>query len=212
MTAPTVQLMFSSRTNKSRAEKFEGHILQAFESVLGSPVILEISSKSSFNATSNQAPCFCSFDSASSKAIKKPHSKKKQNSLYSVSDDFKRTFSEANVLRKIGSNRPRRMGVGPHIMKEDEIIEAGPPEQKNKSLGKQKIVRAWEEASTSQHHANLGSSSGWKEIEQKQKKSLVRGKVSLAHVLQQAEDCSHHGGWSRCKAMSIAKKLEQENL
>ncbi|KAG6475764.1 hypothetical protein ZIOFF_064993 [Zingiber officinale] len=210
--APTVQLIFSSRTNKSRAEKFEGYILQAFESVLGSPVTLEMSSKSSFNATSNQAACFCSFDSASSKAIKKPHSMKKQNSLYSVSDDLKGKFTEANVLRKIGSNRPRWLGAGPHIMKEGEIIEAGSPELRNKSLGMQKIVCAREEASTSQHHANLSSSSEWKEIEHKQIKSLVRGKVSLAHVLQQAEDCSHQGGRSRCKAMSIAKKLEQENL
>lgn len=208
-----MQLIFSSRTKKSRAEKFEGHILQAFESVLGSPVTLKMSSKSSFNATSNQAAaCFCSFDSASSEAIKKPHSMKKQNSLYSVSDDLKGKFTEANVLRKIGSDRPRWLGAGLHIMKEDEIIEAGPPEQRNKSLGMQKIVRAREEASTSQHHANLGSSSEWKEIEQKQIKSLVRGKVSLAHVLQHAEDCYHHGGLSRCKAMSMAKKLEQENL
>ncbi|KAK9267327.1 hypothetical protein L1049_009751 [Liquidambar formosana] len=40
--APTVQLMFSSQMTKSKAEKFKGHILQAFESVLGSPVTVEI--------------------------------------------------------------------------------------------------------------------------------------------------------------------------
>ncbi|KAI4304424.1 hypothetical protein MLD38_039938 [Melastoma candidum] len=42
--------------------------------------------------------------------------------------------------------------------------------------------------------------------------SIVRGKVSLAHVIQQAEGCSQHGVWSRQKAISIAEKLEQENL
>ncbi|KAL8045703.1 hypothetical protein ABFX02_08G131600 [Erythranthe guttata] len=42
--------------------------------------------------------------------------------------------------------------------------------------------------------------------------SLVRSKVSLAHVIQQAEGCSQHNGWSKRKAVSIAEKLEQENL
>lgn len=42
--------------------------------------------------------------------------------------------------------------------------------------------------------------------------SIVRGKVSLAHVIQQAEGCSQHSSWSRRKAVSIAEKLEQENL
>ncbi|KAI4368115.1 hypothetical protein MLD38_016711 [Melastoma candidum] len=42
--------------------------------------------------------------------------------------------------------------------------------------------------------------------------SIVRGKVSLAHVIQQAEGNSQHGVWSRRKAVSIAEKLEQENL
>ena len=42
--------------------------------------------------------------------------------------------------------------------------------------------------------------------------SLVRGKVSLAHVIQQAEGCSQRNGWSQRKAVSIAEKLEQDNL
>ncbi|OWM91633.1 hypothetical protein CDL15_Pgr020303 [Punica granatum] len=42
--------------------------------------------------------------------------------------------------------------------------------------------------------------------------SIVRGKVSLAHVIQQAEECSQRNSWSKRKAVSIAEKLEQENL
>jgi len=40
-TTPIVQLMFSSQLTKSTAEKFRGHILQAFEFVLGSFIIIE---------------------------------------------------------------------------------------------------------------------------------------------------------------------------
>ncbi|KAJ0448570.1 putative DNA-directed DNA polymerase [Helianthus annuus] len=46
--------------------------------------------------------------------------------------------------------------------------------------------------------------------EQSQSQSLVRGKVSLADVIQHAE--SKRNGWSTRKAVSIAEKLEQENL
>ena len=48
--------------------------------------------------------------------------------------------------------------------------------------------------------------------EQNRCRSIVRSKVSLAHVIQQAEGCSQHGVWSKRKAVSIAEKLEQENL
>ncbi|AEE84094.1 AAA-type ATPase family protein [Arabidopsis thaliana] len=47
---------------------------------------------------------------------------------------------------------------------------------------------------------------------QNQSQSIVRGKVSLAHVIQQADGCSLQNGWSKRKAVSIAEKLEQENL
>lgn len=38
--------------------------------------------------------------------------------------------------------------------------------------------------------------------------SLVKGKVSLAQVINRVEA----GGWSRQKAISIAEKLEKQNL
>ncbi|KAI8567949.1 hypothetical protein RHMOL_Rhmol02G0160800 [Rhododendron molle] len=44
--APTVRLTFSSHLTKSKAEKYTAHILQAFESVLGSPVTIEIKCES----------------------------------------------------------------------------------------------------------------------------------------------------------------------
>ncbi|CAN8231422.1 unnamed protein product [Cochlearia groenlandica] len=50
------------------------------------------------------------------------------------------------------------------------------------------------------------------EASQNQNKSIVRGKVSLAHVIQQAEGSSLQNSRSKRNAMSIAEKLEQENL
>lgn len=49
--------------------------------------------------------------------------------------------------------------------------------------------------------------------EQNPCRTLVKSKVSLAHVIQHAEGCSQHNiGWSKRKAVSIAEKLEQDNL
>ncbi|XP_052107711.1 protein STICHEL-like 3 [Arachis duranensis] len=44
--------MFSSQMTKSTAEKFTGHILQAFESVLGTSVTIEIRCESTRDAGS----------------------------------------------------------------------------------------------------------------------------------------------------------------
>ncbi|KAM0008263.1 hypothetical protein Hdeb2414_s0008g00293911 [Helianthus debilis subsp. tardiflorus] len=62
------------------------------------------------------------------------------------------------------------------------------------------------------HNDNKNSSVGLQRRlgEQSQSRSLVRGKVSLADVIQHAE--SKRNGWSTRKAVSIAEKLEQENL
>jgi hypothetical protein len=43
-------------------------------------------------------------------------------------------------------------------------------------------------------------------------KDIARGRVSLVHVINQAEASSQQVGWSRHKAVSIAEKLEQDNL
>lgn len=43
-------------------------------------------------------------------------------------------------------------------------------------------------------------------------RSLVRSKVSLGHVSQDAQGCAHQNGWLACNSVSIAEELEQENL
>lgn len=61
------------------------------------------------------------------------------------------------------------------------------------------------EATSSQHHR--------REIgKPHQTRSLVRGKVSLAQIIQQSKGSIRQNGWSRYKPISIAEKLELENL
>ncbi|WOL11130.1 hypothetical protein Cni_G19891 [Canna indica] len=211
--APTVQLIFNSNTNKRRAENFRGKILQAFESVFASSVTLEIRCKSSNAISDVQDASLLSGESGSSKTTRKQQSVKKQKSVYSGTEDLTGKLEEF-VLGKNVSNQARWLHAGPHVMTEDEIIEEGTHEHEltNQTIGSgKKVESAWEEASTSQHHAKLVPSSE-KENEKNQRKSLVRGKVSLAHVIQRAEGCSRQDGWSRRKAMSISEKLEEENL
>ncbi|CAK8530767.1 unnamed protein product [Lathyrus sativus] len=153
--APTVQLMFNSQLSKSTAEKFTGHILQAFEAVLGSSVTIEIRCESNKDA---DLPLV----------------------LPATNDGS----SQIRDLIEIGTEKRRG-----EIVEEEE--EASHMEHKN--------IR---QVSTSQKTPIVMSHS--------QSRSLVRSKVSLAHVIQQAE--SQRSGWSKRKAVSIAEKLEQENL
>ncbi|KAF7840352.1 protein STICHEL-like 3 [Senna tora] len=148
--APTVQLLTSSQLTKSTAEKFRGHILQAFESVLGSSVTLEIRSESNKDAGSGfQLPLILPAVRESSAQIRDSSAESKNNE------------QQADVNKKpiVTSHLERR-----------------------------------------------------KLREQNPNRSIVRSKVSLAHVIQQAEGRSQRNGWSKRKAVSIAEKLEQENL
>ncbi|KFK31528.1 hypothetical protein AALP_AA6G124300 [Arabis alpina] len=69
-----------------------------------------------------------------------------------------------------------------------EIIEVGDESESTMSRARRKHLEA--------------------SLNQNQSQSIVRGKVSLAQVIKQAEG----NGWSKSKAVSIANKLEQENL
>ncbi|KAI9127110.1 hypothetical protein K1719_001669 [Acacia pycnantha] len=155
--APTVQLMTSSQQTKSTTEKFRGHILQAFESVLGSPVTLEIRFESNRDAGSgSQLPLIL-------------------------------------PATKDGCSVEKKMS---------EIVEeeaASPKDHKNNEQHNKKPM-----VTSHLERRRLR--------EQGQSRSIVKSKVSLAHVIQQAEGHSQRSGWSKRKAVSIAEKLEQENL
>lgn len=154
--APTVQLMFSSPQTRSKAEKLRAYILQAFESVLGSPVTIEI----------------------------RGESQKDLRSRVHASQD--RGHSGTSEIVELTSS-PREQKFGEHV-------DIHRPSDKRGTQGARAI--------------ETGTESG-RFGEQNQCRSLVRGKVSLAHVIQQAEGST---SWTKRKAVSIAEKLEQENL
>ncbi|CAN1166901.1 Protein STICHEL-like 3 [Linum perenne] len=152
-TEPTVQLMFSSQLTKSKAEKFMTYILRAFESVLGSPVMIEIRSET--NSKGRHRP------------FALPASK--NGSLQVARDRDSRPEESRDAGR-------------------DEIVE----------------VPA--------HERRSSSATGTRNGELNQCRSLVKGKVSLAHVIQQVEGFTQPDRWSRRKALTIAEKIERENL
>ncbi|KAL0727547.1 hypothetical protein Bca4012_023640 [Brassica carinata] len=161
--APTVHLMFSSPLTKSTAEKFRGHIMQAFEAVLESPVTIEIR-------------CETKRDS------------RQRSSLALVGQDHNMNGSaRSEIVEVIESNGQRR--------RQQQSQE----EERTERVGSSALARA------RRKHMEASQS-------QSQSQSIVRGKVSLAHVIQQADGCTLQNSWSKRKAMSIAEKLEQENL
>ncbi|KAG8385396.1 hypothetical protein BUALT_Bualt03G0038700 [Buddleja alternifolia] len=165
-TAPSVQLLFNSQVAKSKAEKFRLHILQAFESVLRSPVAIEIRCESRKDVETR--PILLPASKGPSLSDVNP---------VSLTNDGTPMTGHSDI-RRIKNRDTSSGGVT-----RSEIVEiaASPSDQRN--LG--------------DSNPNL---------------SLVRRKVSLAHVIQQADRCSEYSGWSKRKAVSIAEKLEQENL
>ncbi|CAK7350372.1 unnamed protein product [Dovyalis caffra] len=194
--APTVQLIFSSHFTKLKAEKFRAHILQAFESVLGSPVTIEIRCDSNKEKSAGfHAPLILpAFKNGSSQMAIDP---------------------EPNS----GSRMPR---TGDSLEGRSEIVEipASPRNYEGNEPANHNIVSS----RRGLRHTRAGESVSNKKPtmgsvverripgEPSQCKSIVRSKVSLAHVIQQAEGCTQQAGWSKHKAVSIAEKLEQENL
>lgn len=223
--APTVQLLFSSHVSKSKAEKFRGQILQAFESVLCSSVILEIRCESKKDVRPDvQVPLVLPVSENGSSQMTMMHkSITNQRPLCPGSESFIRRLPKENGIKGIGFSQARRLHSDPLERAKGEIVETVASPQENEhndltdnttELKKKGLGSVWVEgSSSSQHHGNLVPLAERREgEEQLRRQSLVRSKVSLAHVIQQAEGCAQRGVWSRRKAMSIAEKLEQENL
>ncbi|XLT13966.1 hypothetical protein HN51_059656 [Arachis hypogaea] len=174
--APTVQLMFSSQMTKSTAEKFTGHILQAFEFVLGTSVTIEIRCESTRDAGS---------------AVQLPLT-------LPATDDSSSHIRELSGVN-VGVARAHPRG---------EIIEeaASPSEHKNDAQQVDAHATSYRsvegssigQASASQRNPIVKSHLDCRKLrEQGQSKSIVKSKVSLAHVIQQAK--SQRSGWSKCK-------------
>ncbi|KAL6614572.1 hypothetical protein ACP70R_036842 [Stipagrostis hirtigluma subsp. patula] len=221
-TAPTVQLVFSSRVNKSKAENYRGQILQAFESVLRSTIILEIRYESKNDARAGHAPSVFPHPENDSSNTTLRRSFTKHSPLSSGGENLIRRLKKDSVVKGASSSKTRWMQSDPHILTEGEIIEVGPSHMHRHDQTDNGVLdtnerrrhNAWEEEalSSSPDQERMINQRGRNGNRQRRQNSIVKGKVSLAHVIGRAEACSQRGGWSRRKAMSIAEKLEQENL
>ncbi|KAE9598942.1 hypothetical protein Lal_00022641 [Lupinus albus] len=192
--APTVQLMFSSQLTKSTAEKFTGHILQAFESVIGSSITIEIRCETNKYACAVQQPlilpginnCSSQIRDSNGDAIQDHPSltdsvdKRKGEIVEEAASPVQHRNDEHQIDAHTASYRsPGGTGIGlASVSQKEPIVKS--------HLDRRKLC------------------------EQGQSRSLVRSKISLAHVIQNAE--GRRNVWSKRKAVSIAEKLEQENL
>lgn len=183
-----MQLLFNSQLTKSKAEKFILHVLQAFESVLRCPVTIEIRCES--KKGSNRVPV-----------------------LLPAAQNLPRL--DVNPTTNTGSRMPRASHDDMLSLeanrREIEEIEPSPGEYNGSVKRRDTNVD-----SDGRNIENAGVTSSQKIStvlgEKNQCRTLVKRKVTLAHVIQHAEACSQHSGWSKHKAVSVAEKLEQENL
>lgn len=175
--APTVQLMFSSPQTKCKAEKLRAYIMQAFESVLGSPVTIEIRSESKKGVRlGGHTPL-----------------------VMPISEDGYGASGTGEIVELAGT--PKEQKFGEHV----DI----------RGLSDKRDFRGTRASETGSSYKRSDSSAVRERErfgEQNQCRSLVRGKVSLAHVIQHGDGSTQRGAWTKRKAVSIAEKLEQENL
>lgn len=206
---------------QSKAEKFMAHILKAFEAVLGSPVKIEIKCESRIDTkTGSQVPLITPASQNGSPQAYANRGVLGLNRMPMTSYDDtsgRRAFKNRDNLTK---SEPLHFDLNRTGRSEIVEIEASPRQPKdNPHLGNMQSTRremqgAWNEQLASSHQNSIMASLA----EQKQlseldrSKSMVRSKVSLAHIIMQAERGSQRTGWSKSKAVSIAEKLEQENL
>lgn len=196
-------MTFCSHLTKSKAEKFKDQILQAFESVLGSPLTIEIICDSKTDTQPGFHPPLMS-----------PASKDGLSQMVIDSESIIGNRGPWAGPIEMSKRIPRDKGINgassqaQHLHSESlemgrtEIVEvpASPRETKDNA------------ENTAEYSKRASLSERNKLGEQSQRQSIVKSKVSLAHVIQQAEGCAQRNGWSKRKAVSIAEKLEQENL
>ncbi|PSR98645.1 Protein STICHEL-like [Actinidia chinensis var. chinensis] len=204
--APTVQLMFSSQLTKSKAEKCRAYILQAFESVMGSPLTIEIRCELQKDArTGVNMPLVLPGSQDCLSKVYTNAGLMSSNRMATVAnnDISKRVLKERDGLTQAQVLQPDSLGLGT-----SEIVEISSPrnpkDNEHETNSAQCERRDVSTMASLPERRKLG--------EQNRNLSLVRSKVSLAHVIQHAEGCSQRNGWSKRKAVSIAEKLEQENL
>ncbi|GAB2214678.1 hypothetical protein Droror1_Dr00019038 [Drosera rotundifolia] len=209
--APTVKLFFSSSVTKFKAEKFKAYIVQAFESVLGSPVIIEFRCDTQRNA-----------GPATTTTVIVPISKTGPSQPIPESDFVNSTFvsrlgydgvnsMHPNSVVNVGNVRNLRTSEIEEVVASPRALNTSVHAENEKSNGR-KVTRPGEGVLSSMISEPGSISDLRRPKEHNPCQALVRSKVSLATVLRQAEGSTQQNTWTKRKAVSIAEKLEQENL
>ncbi|XP_052885555.1 protein STICHEL-like 3 isoform X2 [Gossypium arboreum] len=192
--APTIQLMFSSHATKSKAEKFRGHILQAFESILGSPLTIEIRCEMNKDATAGFHGLLVlpsSRDGPSHMIMDLESNSRSRIHEAGFHDTNKRVMGE----RDSGMHRKSPEAGRSEIVE----IPVSPREAKdNEHAAVQELM--------------LASYSGRQKPGELTPSQSIVSKLSIAHVIHHGDGYTQENRWSNHKAVSIAEKLEQENL
>ncbi|XP_031494271.1 protein STICHEL-like 3 isoform X2 [Nymphaea colorata] len=213
-TAPTVKLLFTSHSNKAKAEKFKACISQAFHAVLHFSVEVEFLHETKEKKGDVQSSLAVIAENDTSHRISDQKLRAHNKVPKAGQSDGRRSSKSTNT--KVGSSsQGRKLHPNSQETTKNEIVEitASPIQLKSNVLDENNMESAWVEEAADRHQSSSVSvhARKVKSRDHSLRKSLVKGKVSLAHVIQQAES-TQHGGRSRCEGISIAEKLEQENL
>ncbi|KAK8484950.1 hypothetical protein V6N13_068249 [Hibiscus sabdariffa] len=206
--APTVQLMLSSHMTKSKAEIFRGHISQAFESVLGSPLTIEIRCETNKDATAGFRGLLVlpSSRDGPSPMLMDPESSS-QNRMHEAGfDDINMGDRDSGVQPKSAESEKGEIvetTASPGEANDNEHADDVKSNRRGPKMGDATAHRKPPLASTSERQipGELTPSH-----------SIVRSKVPLANVIHHGEGSIQLNGLSKRKEVSIAEKLEQENL
>ncbi|GAA0155411.1 DNA-directed DNA polymerase [Lithospermum erythrorhizon] len=188
--ALTVQLAFSSNVSKSTAENVRSHILQAFEAVLGSPVIIEMQGESRNEVI---GPIILPGSQNGTSQLEAEYNLGGKTRIDSSGIDR----SEIEELEASPKANKGEKAIG-------DLLQLNIQNRGSSLPRGTASVRSHSSSTIFPDQRHSGGSN--------RNMSLVKSKVSLAHVIQQAEGCTLQRGWSKRKAVSIAEKLEQENL
>ncbi|XP_047325603.1 protein STICHEL-like 4 [Impatiens glandulifera] len=190
--APNVKLVFSSPQTKSKAETYKHHMLKAFESVFGSPVTIEIRCEAQRKSKGGQ--------------FVKPFSRDVSSLVHTNISPINDEEENDHGLSHRRSSQSKSFGKTSEI---EEIARANDDIIQHDERDSRKVVRGAESSYDDNNNKSLPKA---KKLEESRCQSIVRSKVSLAHVIQQVEGHRKRNGWLKHKAVTIAERLEQENL
>ncbi|XP_057822360.1 protein STICHEL-like 3 isoform X1 [Cryptomeria japonica] len=235
--APTASLVFNHQEHKAIAEKSRASIIQAFQLALGCPVEIQIDYAPTQERKAD-LQARLSFPEGQSNASYAVQTHGLNSSTHRLQLGAPET--QNNLRSEIGNDMitDGREKIQSHTLEasKSEIVEIeGDLASHQGHVGSQHIGKpvdekrmesAWlQEAQSSPHLSTFGPYRPEKHKNARERprtQNLTKSKVSLGYVIQQGEGNvegfnrdQHHdytGRWPKHKGISIAEKLEQENL